>query len=250
MSISEKPLIVANWKMNGLKSWANQHLKVIKEEMASNLNCQAVLCPPFSLLDHVSSLIENTPLHLGAQDCSPHISGAYTGDISAEMIKEIGCKYVILGHSERRQGHFETSDLVKNKAQTALENNLKVIICIGETLEQKEEGKTFEVLEKQIRESLPMDIDIEKLIIAYEPIWAIGTGKVASISDITETHRHIYNFLLDKKINKNDEYIKLLYGGSVKFDNIKEILAIDHVDGALIGGASLKSEEFSKIINL
>ncbi len=193
-------------------------------------NNQVILCVPFTMLNHKSKKIA-----IGAQDVSQHERGAYTGEVSAQMIAEIGTKYVIVGHSERRQYHNETSEQVRQKADRVIEAGMIPIVCVGETLEQKNTGKTFEIIEKQIQESTK---DLGKYIIAYEPVWAIGTGLTPTTEEITTVHTHI------RKLTG----ASLLYGGSVKASNAVEIMLIPNVDGVLVGGASLKPDDFIPII--
>ena len=227
-------MIVGNWKMNGAPGSASALAKAIAAEKSS---AEIVLCPPFTLLSEVSAAVKNSGVALGAQDCHFEREGAYTGDISASMLAASGCKYVIVGHSERRTRHGETSDLVAKKAEAAQAAGLTPIICIGETLAEREAGKAESVVKTQLLASIPAK---GAFILAYEPVWAIGTGKTATVKDIEAMHAHIKGLA--------PAGISVLYGGSVNSGNAKEILSARGVNGALVGGASLKAEEFIKIL--
>lgn len=202
------------------------------------------ICPAFIHIAAVRAIL-SPAIELGGQDCALHENGAYTGDISATMLKDAGCRYVILGHSERRQGHEETSAIVKEKARLAQAAGLTTIICIGETEKEREAGIHDAIVIMQLKESLPDSTNLTNAVIAYEPVWAIGTGKTASSDDIREMHGIIRRYLQEKLDNCGD--IRILYGGSVKPENAATILSIDNVDGALVGGASLKAEQFLAI---
>lgn len=240
-------LIVGNWKMNGSlahKDLAQEIIAGVKELGAENV--EAAICPPFTILGLIGAVCQGTKVEFGAQDCHFENSGAHTGDISSVMIKELEAKYVILGHSERRANHNETSELVAKKAKAAIANGLKPIICVGETEAQRLSGSAIEVVLKQVEESLPQDCKDSEIVIAYEPVWAIGTGRVASVDDIDEMHNAIRAKL--STIFSSSQIIPLLYGGSVNAGNSAEILKISNVDGALVGGASLKAPDFLQII--
>ena len=236
---------IANWKMNGQKD----SYKLVKSissycHKMKRKTSKVVICPPFTLLSEL--IKKEKKIKFGGQDCHYKSEGAYTGSISANMLKTINCQYVILGHSERRIYQKETSQELNLKIQSAIKSNLTVIYCIGEKLE--EINKRNIILKKQLS-SLPKKIDPKKIIIAYEPVWAIGTGKVPSLNDINKIHekiRHILSNLLSLRFSK---HVSILYGGSVNATNSVDILNLDHVDGALVGGASLKSKEFCKIID-
>ncbi|MCX7338118.1 MAG: triose-phosphate isomerase [Alphaproteobacteria bacterium] len=230
-----KPLIVGNWKMNGSLSFIKETVSFWNNQQIVN---PTVVCPPFVYLEACKNLISSPLLGLGAQDCHPQASGAFTGNISAQQLADIGCQYAIVGHSERRQYHAESNALVREKAQRAIDCNLTPIICIGENLADRESGLTLEFLAQQVTESLPEKST--RIIIAYEPIWSIGTGKTAAPENIAEVHQFLrQNLGLD---------CRLLYGGSVTAANYKEILGIPNVDGVLVGGASLKKEDFAKMM--
>ena len=208
--------------------------------------CDVLVCPSFLYISTVRHAVQGFPdLACGAQDCSLHESGAYTGDVSASMIKDSGCRYVILGHSERRQYHGEKSALVKEKAAQALAADLVPIICIGETEQQREQAKEQEIVSKQLRESLPELQSFHDIVIAYEPVWAIGTGKTATVEDVRTMHAFIREQL--KSLVPDAGSLRILYGGSMKPENAAELLATENVDGGLIGGASLKANDFIAI---
>ena len=236
---------IANWKMNGQKD----SYKLVKSisnycQKMKRKTSKVVICPPFTLLSEL--IKKEKKIKFGGQDCHYKSEGAYTGSISANMLKTINCQYVILGHSERRIYQKETSQELNLKIQSAIESNLTVIYCIGEKLEEIKKRNI--ILKKQLS-SLPKKINPKKIIIAYEPVWAIGTGKVPSLNDINKIHekiRHILSNLVSLRFSK---HVSILYGGSVNAVNSVDILNLDHVDGALVGGASLKSKEFCKIID-
>ncbi len=233
--MTTQKLIVGNWKMNGSLSFLKENLSYWQTQKIFH---QIVICPPFPLLPFAKEHLNSPFISLGAQDCHNKVSGAFTGDISASILYEVGCQYVLIGHSERRQYHNETNELIKEKGETAIANHLIPIICIGENLQEREQGKTLSILSNQVTTSIPSKGS--NFCVAYEPVWAIGTGKTASLNDITKAHS-----ALRQQLGQN---IKLLYGGSVTIDNYLEILSLDNVDGVLIGGASLKKDDFSRMI--
>lgn len=247
--MSRKTLIAGNWKMNGLIADSATLAKEISLNV-KNLkpNTEVLVCPPFTLLTTVKKALRGSKVMLGAQDCHIEEKGAHTGDISPYMLKDAGCEYVILGHSERRTDHKETNALVKAKAQAAIKAGLKVIICVGETLTEREAGKAFEITEKQIKGSLPNESTATNTVIAYEPVWAIGTGKTATPADAEAVHAHIRKVLVQKCGKAIASRMRILYGGSMKPANAAELLAQENIDGGLIGGASLKSADFTAII--
>lgn len=236
---------IANWKMNGL----NNSIKLVKSienhiKKTKHSKSKIIICPPYTLLSNFTKIEKK--ISFGGQDCHYLNNGAFTGSISASMLKSIGCKYVIIGHSERRQYQNELSKELKLKIKSALASNLKVIYCIGEKF--SEIKRRNKVLASQIN-SLPTNFKFKNIIIAYEPVWAIGTGKVPSLNQINNIHSKI-RLLLAKKIgHNNSNKISILYGGSVNAQNASEILNLSQVDGALVGGASLKLPDFSKIID-
>ena len=244
--MARKTLIAGNWKMNCLVADGVELAKGVAKEV-NNLekaDCNFLVCPPFTLISSVKAALEGSNVALGAQDCHFNNTGAHTGDISPVMLKDLGCSYVILGHSERRADHKESNELVHNKAINAYAADLKAIICIGETLEQRDAGQTIDVCTAQILGSVPTTATAENTVIAYEPVWAIGTGKTPTSDDVEAVHASIRKVLANKLGAEHADKMNILYGGSVKPSNAKEFLSLENVDGALIGGASLKVEDF------
>lgn len=241
-------MIAGNWKMNGLSAEGIGLAKEIAAKVKQKKRtCEFVVCPPFTLLNLVKKALRGSKIALGAQDCHFAEKGAHTGDISPVMLRDLGCEYVILGHSERRADHKESSALVAKKVEAAHNCGLKTIVCVGETLEQRESGKTIEVCSRQVRESLPEGSRAANVVVAYEPVWAIGTGKTPTPQEVEDVHAAIRQ-VLAKKIGKSEAAkMRILYGGSVKPANAKEMLTLEDVDGALIGGASLKADDFIAI---
>ena len=246
-------IVAGNWKMNTTvqegTELTNNIIKAKKD--LNNNDVKTILIPPFTHLTKISELIENTDILLGAQNVASEESGAFTGEISASMIKSTGAEYVIIGHSERRAYYHEDNQILNVKIKLALKNDLLPIYCVGEKLEEREAGKHFEVIEKQLQEALfeLSENEISKITIAYEPVWAIGTGKTASPEQAQEVHAFIRSKLAEKYNSQTAENISILYGGSVKPSNAKEIFAKQDVDGGLIGGASLKAEDFIQIVD-
>ena len=243
-------LIAGNWKMNTL---ASESVKLCEElvPFTSEIgeNPKVVVCPPFTNISAVYDVLKNSNIGLGAQNCHYLEKGAFTGEISLPMLKELNCEYVIIGHSERRKHFCENDEYINKKAKAALQYEIKPIVCIGETQGQRKDNNTFLVLEKQITEGL-RGIDpkiLDRVVIAYEPVWAIGTGVAATVEQIEEAHKFI-RFLLDDMFGKNSDNVLILYGGSVDAENSHPIFKIQDVNGALIGGASLKIEQFTSII--
>jgi triosephosphate isomerase len=240
------PVVVGNWKMNGLRADSIARVEALRGRCDERPGRGTLaICPPATLLGELAALVANTPIRLGAQDCSSEPKGAHTGDISALMLKDAGCRLVIVGHSERRLGHGETDAIVRAKAQAALDAGLIPILCIGETAAEWDAGRTLAVLDRQLEGSLPEGLAAEDLILAYEPVWAIGSGRTPSVQDIARTHRHLRARL--GELVPGGRELRILYGGSVKAANAGEILGIDDVDGALVGGASLEAAEFFAI---
>lgn len=246
--MARKIMIAGNWKMNGLTEDGVALAKAVAQEVkAKKRTCEFVVCPPFTLLTSVKKALRGAKVALGAQDCHFNEKGAHTGDISPLMLTDVGCSYVILGHSERRADHGESNELVCKKAEAAHKAGLKTIICIGETLQQRDDGLTIDVCSEQIKGSIPDTATAADTVIAYEPVWAIGTGKTPTAQDVEDVHAAVRKVLV-KKIGKSQaNKMRILYGGSVKPSNAKEFLSLPDVDGALIGGASLKSEDFMAI---
>lgn len=242
-----KPLIAGNWKMNGLGAAlneANAFCAGFDAVLAERVD--AMICPPATLLSRVAELLENTPITCGGQDCHENDEGAFTGDLSAPMIKDAGASAVILGHSERRTLHGETDALVQKKVLAAQKAGLQAIICVGETFVERDSGKTLERITAQLEGSLPEGVNQQNTVIAYEPVWAIGTGKIPNPEDIVEVHTLMRTRLTDR-FGAQAAHIRLLYGGSLKPSNAQEILALEHVNGGLVGGASLKADDFLSI---
>lgn len=243
-----KPIIAGNWKMNKTPS---EGAALCREliPLVSGADCDVVVCVPATDLYAVGEVIKGTNIHLGAQNVHFAASGAYTGEISADMLKELGVEYVIVGHSERRQYFNETDETVNKRTLTALQSGLTPIVCVGESLEERETGKTESVLYRQITEGLKGVENLEKLVIAYEPVWAIGTGRTATSQQANETIGFIRKTLTENFCPKCAEKVRIQYGGSMKPANAKELMAMDEIDGGLIGGASLKAADFAAIVN-
>lgn len=241
-----KFLVAGNWKMNGTaqssRNLASEICGLLNDNPEITQKCDFLCCPPFLYALMVKELTVGSPLYIGAQDCSVEEQGAHTGDVSASMLSDAGLDYVILGHSERRADHKETSEYINAKARTAKASNLMPIICIGETLEQREAGKAEDIVGGQLKASVPSGFTAEDFCIAYEPVWAIGTGKAASEDDVKEMHGFIRKTLAE--MVDNADTIRILYGGSVKPENASSLSAVNNVDGFLIGGASLKADSF------
>jgi triosephosphate isomerase len=246
-----RPTIIAgNWKMNGTIVETEILLDGLLSGDIKNHDAKIVVCPPYTSLFTAGKILSDSKIALGAQDMSVYDNGAYTAEVSAEMLLTVGVSFVILGHSERRQYHFESDKLVNAKAKTALKNNLTPIVCVGETLDQRESGKTEEIVKNQILSSLSgfSKEELKKLVIAYEPVWAIGTGKTATPEMAQDVHSFIRNILRSLDESSAD-MIPILYGGSVKPSNSAGLMSQPDIDGALVGGASLKAEDFIGIIN-
>lgn len=233
-------IAAGNWKMNGQQTDISE-LQMISKA-ADQLDCRTIICPPTTLLGNATKF--SNEIFIGGQDCHPEPSGAYTGDISANMLADMGASYVIVGHSERRSYHGENSTIVRAKAEAAIAADLKPIICVGEKLQQRESGDAIEAVSLQIKDSIPTNSEI---ILAYEPIWAIGTGVIPSFKEISQMHDAI-RALLTKSYGSIGQKISILYGGSVRTSNAAEIFSATNVNGALVGGASLKSADFIPIM--
>lgn len=242
-----RKLAAGNWKMNGLSG----HLSEIEKLCAAHPDpkVEIMIAPPATLISTMVVTAADHPLEVAGQDCHAQESGAHTGDISAAMLKDAGASHVIIGHSERREDHNESDDDVRAKARAALAAGLKVVICVGETLEEREAANTLEIIAGQLAGSLPDVLTGENTVVAYEPVWAIGTGKVPTLAQIGEVHDYIRTKLVARFGDGVGHSIRLLYGGSVKPSNASEIFAVSNVDGALVGGASLKADDFSGIIS-
>lgn len=240
-----KPLIAANWKMNKSVRETEEFITSFVPMVKDVTDVDILIAPPFTSLNASAELLHKTGIKLAGQNVYYEEKGAFTGEISPAMLLDAGCTSVIIGHSERRQYFSETNEIVNKKIKIARKNGLDVILCIGESLEEREKNKTFEVLDKQLTGSLK-DMLLDGITIAYEPIWAIGTGKTASPEQANEVHTYIREWL--KKYNPDSERVRILYGGSVTPENTKLLMAQPAVNGALVGGASLKPESFAKIV--
>ena len=242
-----RKLAAGNWKMNGLKA---DGLALARDIVARSRQaapaCELLLCPPATLLAAVGAAIAGGRVALGGQNCHAAEKGAHTGEISAPMLKDAGCSYVILGHSERRTDQGETDDEVQAKVVAAHKVGLCCIVCVGETLAQRDAGETLAVIRRQIADSLPEGLDSGALVIAYEPVWAIGTGRTPTTQQVAEAHGHIRRLLAGKA--KDPAAVRILYGGSVKPGNARELMSVTDVDGALVGGASLIASDFWAIV--
>ena len=241
-----KPFIAANWKMNKTleetQAFINEFVPLVKDVKDVDI----IIAPPFTSLYVASKLLKNTNVQLASQDVFYEDKGAYTGEVSPVMLTDAGCVHVIVGHSERRQYFKETDEILNKKIKAAKKHGLGIIFCIGESLEEREAGKMFEVLKREIMEGL-RDIPSEGLVVAYEPIWAIGTGKTATTEQAQEVHKYIRERLGDL-YGGAASLIRILYGGSVTPDNVDALMACEDVDGALVGGASLKADSFAKLV--
>jgi triosephosphate isomerase len=243
MASAPRPLVAGNWKMNGLGASVAELEQMIAGAGRVSGGADLMICPPATLLARFAVAAKGSAVAIGAQDCHAEASGAFTGDISAEMIADCGATAVIVGHSERRTYHQESDADVKAKASAAARAKLLTILCVGETREEREAGATLARIERQLDGSLPDRFDAQGLVIAYEPVWAIGTGLTPGPKDVAEVHGFIRGHLV-KRAKAAGETIRILYGGSVKPSNAKELLSVANVNGALVGGASLKSADF------
>jgi triosephosphate isomerase (TIM) len=240
-----RPLVAGNWKMNGLRSSAAEFTRIV--EGAQKLTAvELMICPPATLLVLFAAAAKGTPVLIGAQDCHAEPSGAFTGDLSAEMLKDAGASAVIVGHSERRSYHQETDADVRAKALAARRAGLCAIVCVGETRAEREDGRALTVVGTQLDGSVPDGATADNLVVAYEPVWAIGSGLTPTPSDVAEMHAFVRR-RLGSRLGEEGQGIRILYGGSVKPSNAKELLHVANVDGALVGGASLKADEFLAI---
>ncbi|GLI22288.1 triosephosphate isomerase [Xanthobacter flavus] len=244
MTAERRPLIAGNWKMNGLRA-AKSELRTVAAGLAG-LSAETMICPPFTLIGAFAADVAGTQLMIGGQDCHPAESGAHTGDISAEMLRDAGAVAVILGHSERRIDHQEGDAIVKAKVKAAWRAGLLPVVCVGETLVERDAGEAAAVVTRQVRQSVPEGATAVNLVVAYEPIWAIGTGRTPTTDDVAEVHGAIRH-ILGERFGAEANGIRILYGGSVKPDNAATLLATANVDGALVGGASLKAADFLAI---
>jgi triosephosphate isomerase len=247
MTQHRRPLIAGNWKMNGLRESAVQLASAVADGVGAGEAERAdlLICPPASLILTLAEMLAGTRVAVGGQDCHPEESGAHTGDVSAEMLADAGASFVIVGHSERRTDHGETDELVRAKAEAAHRAGLCAIVCVGETEAERDSGQALEVVERQLSSSLPAGANAANTVIAYEPVWAIGTGRTPSLAQVGEVHEILRRRLA--ALRAGLEGMRILYGGSMKPDNARELLSIEDVDGGLIGGASLKAGDFLAI---
>ena len=236
-------LVAGNWKMFGDKNMISEIKKI--DQHCNEVRCEVAICPPFPLI--LSAYEQTKNIQIGAQNCHTDINGAHTGEVSAEMLTEVGAQLIIVGHSERRQDNYESNDIIKLKSEAVHRAGATAVVCIGETLKERETDKTLSVLQEQMLNSLPKNVNPLNTVVAYEPVWAIGTGLVPEIDQIRAAHSFIRGFLAST-YGAEAHNVKILYGGSVKGFNAKEIFSISNVNGALVGGASLKSNDFIEII--
>ncbi len=250
-SPDRRPILAGNWKMN---KTVGEALTLVRElrGLVSMVRekVEIVVAPPFTALQAVGKALEGSNLHLAGQNCHYEASGAFTGEVSAPMLKEVGCAYVIVGHSERRQYFGETDETVNKRAQAVLKAGMRPIVCVGETLQERESGRTLEVVTRQVKGGLAgfSAADVEHFVLAYEPVWAIGTGKTATSDQAQEVHAHIRETLIQLYGRETEQKLRIQYGGSVKPENAAELLGKPDVDGALVGGASLKAADFAAIV--
>lgn len=239
-----KPLLAANWKMNLLRSEAEALAAEVGQHVVEygDINFDVLVCPSFIHIAAINEILAGSPVALGAQNVNQNGFGAHTGEVNSEMLKQSGCSYVIVGHSERRANHSETDELTRLKAESIISIGMTAIVCLGETLAEREEKKTLQCISKQLSGSLPSQFNGQNLVIAYEPVWAIGSGLTPNLSQIEEVHSEIRSQLNKYSNDAND--VRILYGGSVNPANSKTILSVKNVDGGLIGGASLNFNDF------
>ena len=242
-----RKLVAGNWKMNMYRADGLALIRALVARVAAGdlPECELAVCPPATLLIPAGETLRGSGIALGAQDCSAELNGAHTGDLSATIIKDAGCAYVIVGHSERRTDHGETDAVVRAKAAAAFSAGLVPILCVGETAEQRDRGEALDVVAGQLTGSLPDSSSATGLVIAYEPVWAIGTGRTPTAQEVGAIHAHIRSQLIERV--KGGADMRILYGGSVKPNNAREFLSVPNVDGALVGGASLNAADFWSI---
>lgn len=245
--MAKRFLVAGNWKMNGLAA-SRRELDAVLAGAASAAGVETAICPPATLVAGFAAAAAETPVAIGGQDCHPAVSGAHTGDLSAEMLADAGARFVIVGHSERRADHGESDALVRAKAEAAHRAGLIAIVCVGETEAERDAGRAIEVVSRQLTDSAPDGATAANTVIAYEPVWAIGTGRTPTPNDIAEVHAAI-RAKLSERFGAGADAMQVLYGGSVKPTNAAEIFAIDNVDGGLVGGASLKASDFLGVVN-
>src|SRR5712671_2493846 len=246
MTDAIRPLIAGNWKMNGLKASMAEFEAMLAGAPGVAAKADMLVCPPPTLIAAFAEKARGSKIAVGAQDCHPKASGAHTGDISAEMLGDAGASTIIVGHSERRADHGETDALVRQKTEAVWRAGLIAIVCIGETRQQRDAGQALDICRGQLDLSLPDQAKADNLVVAYEPVWAIGTGLTPTVGDVEQIHRFIRDLLI-VRFNDEGARIRILYGGSVKPSNAAELMAVANVNGALVGGASLKATDFLAI---
>lgn len=246
MPVARRPLVAGNWKMNGLRHSGAEILAMIEGSGGLSEKVDLLICPPATLVAQLAAEAAGSPIAIGGQDCHSKACGAHTGDISAEMLADAGARFVIVGHSERRADHGETDALVRAKVLAAWRTGLTAIVCVGETQAQREAGETLSIVGAQVRGSVPEGATAGNLVVAYEPVWAIGSGLVPTVADVETVHGEIRR-VLNERAGEEAAGVRILYGGSVKPENCKALLGAGDVDGALVGGASLKAGDFLAI---
>jgi triosephosphate isomerase len=244
------PLVIGNWKMHGMQAEARALAAAVRDGLKRKVAAIVAVCPPFTALPAVAETLAGSAIALGAQNCHPEPSGAHTGEISIPMLADLGCRYVLVGHSERRKEMGETDEQINRKVQAALSHTLIPVLCVGETAEERRQGLTFTTVEGQLRAGLAgVATDaLTKVVLAYEPVWAIGTGVNATPAQAAEVHGYLRGLVSELSSKETAQAVPILYGGSVKADNAEPLLAEPEIDGALIGGASLKAPEFISIV--
>ena len=242
------PMIAGNWKLHKTLDEAVNLVGALKTKVKDVDNVEILVAPPFTAISMLATKLAGSNIKIGAQNCYFEPSGAFTGELSAPLLKDAGCDYVIVGHSERRQIFGESNEMINNKVKAVLEAGLSVILCIGETLEERESGEMYDILTTQVKEGLAGVTDMERVVIAYEPVWAIGTGKTASSEQAQEVHSFVRGLVQGLYTPEIAAATRILYGGSVKPGNVDELMAQSDVDGAPVGGASLVAEDFARIV--
>ena len=245
--MGRRALIAGNWKMYGVNAWLDEARRVAASLQEEPSAARVAICPPATLIHRLAETLQGAPVLVGAQDCRPEPEGAFTGDVSAEMVADAGATLVVLGHSERRSAYTEDDALISRKVEAAVRAGLEPIVCVGEQLAQREAGDALAVVGAQVAESLPDALRGKAFAVAYEPVWAIGTGLTPTLEEIEEMHRAIRR-VLETRLPGAGAGTPVLYGGSVKPANARDILALEDVDGALVGGASLKAQDFLQIV--
>jgi triosephosphate isomerase (TIM) len=241
-----RPLVAGNWKMNGVKA-SLAEARTLNNRLSAASACDVMICPPATLVSALAGELSGGRVSVGGQDCHAKASGAHTGDVSAELLRDAGATAVIVGHSERRADHGEGDAAIAAKAQAAHRAGLVAIVCVGETADERKQGRTLDVVGRQLAGSVPAGVTAANTVVAYEPVWAIGTGLTPTVQDVAEVHAAM-RAALEKRFGAEGARMRLLYGGSVKPQNARELMGVAHVNGALVGGASLKADDFLGII--